>query len=296
MFGMRVNPDLTLGSPTGDQVRGYGFLHDGIVDTVAAFLSAVVFNTTPLQEIELEQFILAFDTDLAPAVGQQVTLTATNSAVIDPRIDLFITSATTSFDSLVLGGSVTECDLIVKGTVGSAPRGWVYQAGLFQDDVGGSLTDAALRALATTEGPLTYTCVPPGSGTRMGINRDRDTLLDGLDNCSDTDNDSQTDTDGDTFGDACDQDDDDDTLLDAYETDTGVFVSEFDTGSDPLLVDTDGDGFDDGVEVLAGTDPNDPLSFPSSPIPALPAWAFPILGIAVAVAFGSARRNRFAVR
>jgi hypothetical protein len=42
------------------------------------------------------------------------------------------------------------------------------------------LTDANLRALASTAGQeLTYTCVPPGSGTRAGIDRDEDGTLDG---------------------------------------------------------------------------------------------------------------------
>lgn len=38
----------------------------------------------------------------------------------------------------------------------------------------------------------------------MGINRDLDAVLDGLDNCPGIDNDAQTDTDMDGIGDACD--------------------------------------------------------------------------------------------
>jgi len=38
----------------------------------------------------------------------------------------------------------------------------------------------------------------------MGINQDRDIVLDASDNCPGTPNDSQTDTDGDLLGDACD--------------------------------------------------------------------------------------------
>ncbi len=41
------------------------------------------------------------------------------------------------------------------------------------------------------------------------------------------------------------------------------------TGTNPALADTDGDGFDDGVEVAAGSDPNDPLSTPAPPVPFL---------------------------
>ena len=61
MFGMFVEPDLTLGPATGPQVRGFGFLHDGAVDTVQNFLSAIVFDTTAIEEAQLEAFIFAFD-------------------------------------------------------------------------------------------------------------------------------------------------------------------------------------------------------------------------------------------
>jgi hypothetical protein len=42
------------------------------------------------------------------------------------------------------------------------------------------LTAAALLSLATDDGrPLTYTCVPPGSGKRVGVDRDEDGFWDG---------------------------------------------------------------------------------------------------------------------
>ena len=42
-----------------------------------------------------------------------------------------------------------------------------------------------------------------GSGRRMGIDRDRDTILDGLDNCPAASNRNQADADGNGVGDAC---------------------------------------------------------------------------------------------
>ncbi|NBR63894.1 MAG: hypothetical protein EBT77_06260 [Verrucomicrobia bacterium] len=51
-------------------------------------------------------------------------------------------------------------------------------------------------------------------------------------------------------------DTDGDGLNDGVETRTGTFVSASNTGTDPLLADTDGDGTSDGVEVAAGKDPN----------------------------------------
>jgi hypothetical protein len=66
------------------------------------------------------------------------------------------------------------------------------------------VTDAALRASVGSVGPLTYTCVAPGSGTRVGINRDLDVRLDALDNCPGHVNDGQADFDHDGLGDPCD--------------------------------------------------------------------------------------------
>ncbi len=290
MFGSTLG-----GASTGDQIRGFGVLHDGSVDTLKSFVAATVFqNLNNTEEQQLQQFMLAFPSDLAPIVGQQVTLGATNSGVAGPRIDLLIANEDDAFDSLILGGAVSECDLIVKGSVGGAPRGWLRQvSGQFQDDQGSLISDASLRALAVSEGPLTYTCAPPGSGTRMGIDRDEDTVLDGLDNCSAADNLDQLDSDADLAGNVCDADDDGDNLLDVVETNTGTFVGPNDTGTDPLLADTDGDSFADGVEVAAGSDPTNPASIPGGQgVPALPLGGWALLAGGVAVAARSLLRSR----
>lgn len=49
---------------------------------------------------------------------------------------------------------------------------------------------------------------------------------------------------------ACDTDTDGDRLNDCAETNTGIYVSPTDTGTDPFDADTDGDGLLDGDEVL----------------------------------------------
>jgi hypothetical protein len=84
---------------------------------------------------------------------------------------------------------------------------------------------------------------------------DQDGLLDIEDNCWEASNAGQANGDGDALGDVCD-DSDGDGLMDAVETQTGVYVSPSDTGTDPNQADTDGDLVPDGVEVAAGLDPN----------------------------------------
>ena len=103
----------------------------------------------------------------------------------------------------------------------------------------------------------------PNDGDQSGFSGDQPCTAGSLllcdDNCPTTPNPSQLDFDLDHAGNACDGDDDDDGLEDMAETDTGIFVSSSDTGSDPLNWDTDADGLNDGDEVdIQGTDPNKP--------------------------------------
>ncbi len=177
-------------SAAGDQVRGTGFLHDGSLDTLKTFLEAGVFDTNDQEERDLEAFLLAFPTDIAPIVGQQVTVGPGNfgGADINARIALIDTQAGTSFESKVLGGAVTQCDVIVKTVEGGVEKGYVSENGgtYTPDDGGPAILEATLRAKANPAGDaltLTYTAVPPGSGHRMGIDRDEDGVLNGPDNC-----------------------------------------------------------------------------------------------------------------
>jgi DNA-binding beta-propeller fold protein YncE len=214
MFGMPPNPPFpSVIAPPGSlvffplgntplpeklkqQVRGFGFLHDGSVDTVFRFVSASVFlqrdpspilgtdPRTPPNLLDdngkdpgnrgglpltpagielrrdLETFLLAFDSNLAPIVGQQATLTSTNAVVVGPRIDLLINLA-----------EAKECDLVAR----TRKTGYLYRDGRFVPASVGHrpLLDAELRTKATKRyGEVTYTCVPPGSGQRIARGRD----------------------------------------------------------------------------------------------------------------------------
>ncbi len=172
MFG--IGPGLPNATGNlGPQVRGFGFLHDGAIPTVFAFLSAQVFNLNDTQQQQLEAFVLAFDTGLKPSVGQQVSATSTTfaDATVIARID-----------ALIARDDAAHCDLVVKGVLGGEQRGAVYAGGnnFRTDRASEALIDkTTLRNLAATVGQdLTYTCVPPGSGQRIGIDRDEDTFLD----------------------------------------------------------------------------------------------------------------------
>ena len=68
---------------------------------------------------------------------------------------------------------------------------------------GKKIRDSRLRRFVGRTGPITYTCVPPGSGRRMGVDRDDDGVLDRRDNCPDVYTPDQSDTDDDGRGDLC---------------------------------------------------------------------------------------------
>ncbi|HMJ12010.1 MAG TPA: hypothetical protein VK524_11385 [Polyangiaceae bacterium] len=184
----------------GDQIRGNGVMSSGSVDTMLRFFNGKVFNRrgpfgavgfsasdAQTQRRDVEQFVLAYPSDLAPIVGQQVTLTATNASEAGPRIDLLIQRARTPFVSKVLGTGINECEVVAAGSVGGVPRRWLYRASnsnFEPNDGSAAISDASLRALAATAGQeITYTCVPPGSGARIALDRDRDTFMDGVDAC-----------------------------------------------------------------------------------------------------------------
>ena len=168
----------------GDQVRGFGFNSDGSIPTLLHFIHGFDFDPIlnpvgiPLtpegaqRKLDMEQYMLVFESNFAPIVGQQVTLTASNGAVATPRIDLLVARA-----------NVGECDVVAKGRLGDTDVGFLYVGnGRFAADRSGlpPISTANLRgATLASNGQLTFTCVPPGSGTRIGIDRDADGILDG---------------------------------------------------------------------------------------------------------------------
>jgi DNA-binding beta-propeller fold protein YncE len=189
MFGMAENAGILGGDfgPKGDQVRGFGYTHDGAIDTVLRFSHGLSFSvlftgegnggipTGPegeLQRQQLTDFMLAFPSDFAPIVGQQITLKASSPPAVAARVDLLRQRA-----------DAGDCDLVAKAELLDDESGFMYSgSGMFRTDRRGqpAITDAALRLVVTSLGrAVTYTCVPPGSGQRIGVDRDGDGFWDG---------------------------------------------------------------------------------------------------------------------
>ncbi len=186
MFGMPAVPFFNPGDNAhlGNQIRGFGFLHDGSVDSLFRFHRATVFNlnginptgipVTPAGDVlrrDLERLMMEFDSNIKPIVGQQATLTSTSGVDVDARVDLLLDQADAS-----------NCDVIVKGRVAGEPRGFVYTgSGDFETDreADGTVTEATVRGHAGLAGQeITFTAVPPGDGPRIGVDRDEDGFRD----------------------------------------------------------------------------------------------------------------------
>lgn len=175
MFG--ENTQVTSEPRVGDQIRGFGYDNSGASGTVFKFLSAAVFTLNTTQRANVEQFVLAMNSEMNPIVGQQVTVTPTNASQSDisGRLNLLVSRAGVTSPR-------PECELIAKGVISGQQRGWVMNAsqqfvpnksGEAAQSLSGLLSQASAAAA-----PLTFTCVPPGNGTRFGVDRDANGTLD----------------------------------------------------------------------------------------------------------------------
>lgn len=174
----------------GDQIRGFGVSRSGDIDTVFRFLHATNFSTGFLfgpnpegfaagpagqpERRDVEQFLLAFDSNLKPIVGQQITLTKHNATAVGQRVSLLAQQATEG-----------NCDLVVKGSNRHGTRGYLYLGGgsfLSDEQHDGTVSGWKLaKRYRKHKDSMTFTCVPPGTGYRIAVDRDDDGVLDGDD-------------------------------------------------------------------------------------------------------------------
>ena len=180
---------------------GFGYLHDGSVDSIERFLNEPVFGfTSDQQTANMVAFMLAFSGSDLPegdnddpteplgvpsldshaAVGAQLSFDGTNNTDAD-LIALY--------DELVAIAASGEVGLVVKGLVDDELRGYyLLDATTFQSDrATETVTVDSIRLDATADSVRTITAVPYGARVRLGVDRDEDGFLDTdeLDACSD---------------------------------------------------------------------------------------------------------------
>ena len=271
---------------------GFGLLHDGSVDSIARFVSEGTFQVQNDQEVaDLVALILSFSgSDFPPdggfgaffeppgvpsqdahaAVGKQVTLTggAKNLALLNDLI------------AIADSGKI---DLIATSAVAGVPRGWLREGGAFTRDETAAGPQSLTQVFAeAAPNPVTFTAAPLGTGVRLGLDRDRDTVLD-FDERAQGTSPANPDTDGDGTDDAVDAfprnaqettDADGDGLGDNFEQ---LIVDAAQNDADPTNDwiqtiddvepngDFDGDSTTNLAEFLFGTDPTDAASALAGP-------------------------------
>ena len=168
---------------------GFGFFHDGSVDSLVRFVQDAFSVTNDQTTADIAAFLLSLtgsdllpgaltdpnrspglsSLDTAAAVGRQLTINNPNSVAL---LDSMIALAT---------ASTSRVDLVVKGFKDQVARGWFFNAStraFLSDRAGETYSATALRALAGIGSEQTYTLVPRGLGRRMGIDRDADGFFD----------------------------------------------------------------------------------------------------------------------
>jgi hypothetical protein len=174
-----------------ENVAGFGFSPEGSVDSLARFISPPNFQFNNDQEIaDMIAFLLSISGELgtggsstnqlAPpgkagrhthaAVGAQVTF----KSPTPPAADV------TRLDQMIALADANAVGLVAKGRHLGLARGYAYTgANQFQSDrAAETLSRAALTAQAGLGSELTFTVVPLGSQTRIGIDRDSDLAYD----------------------------------------------------------------------------------------------------------------------
>jgi len=160
----------------GAQKSGFGYTKDGAIDNLTSFINIPQFNTWPsATKDDIVTFLLAFDTGTAPLVGYQATMSQANAASAGLAAELSLLT------SRALAGDI---ELVAKGTLDGRTAGLLYQPAqaLFLTDrvADGPYALAALIQRAQNgTARLTFMGVPPGSGMRLGLDRDLDGVRDG---------------------------------------------------------------------------------------------------------------------
>lgn len=173
---------------------GFGFLHDGSVDTLERFLSEEAFNTATAQELaNLVALMLAFSgsdfppdntppalnfldipgepsTDVHAAAGKQTLVDPAEAGKSLGELATYMTLADGS-SRIELAGHFPEDGVM---------RGVLYRGGgMFDRDAEGEVLTVENLLAGVDEGKSAlFTIVPGGSGNRIALDRDQDTYFD----------------------------------------------------------------------------------------------------------------------
>lgn len=166
---------------------GFGFLHDGSVDSLVRFLSLEDFNPRTDQDLaDVAAFMLAFaGSDLPTANPQHSTpgpASRDTHASAGRQLQAGAGGGAALAQLAALAAS-PRLELVARAPLGERDRGWLYRrdSARFEPDDGGAALDAAALLAALPAGTqATFTLVPAGLGERLALDRDGDGVRDGV--------------------------------------------------------------------------------------------------------------------
>ncbi|MDJ0653792.1 MAG: WD40 repeat domain-containing protein [Xanthomonadales bacterium] len=156
---------------------GFGFLHDGSVDSLARFITEPAFELDNDQQVaDLVALMLAFSgSDFGPdptLLDGERPLSKDSHAAVGAQASSGGSSE--KLNQMVALASAGVVDLTASGGNDS----WRYSNGQFQASGGGE--PVSLQQLLAGEFEVTFTVVPAGLGQRLGNDRDGDGVGDRL--------------------------------------------------------------------------------------------------------------------
>ena len=161
-----------------ESLSGFGFAHDGAVDSLANFFSASLFSPRSDQDIaDLVALNMAFSGsefgDANPALSAPAPLSKDSHAAVGVQVTVSATSPPVQANQLLALARAQKIDLVaVQGR-----QSYAFNAASdkFMGDAGQTpLSSAQLLALATAQVPQTWTALPSGLAQRIGVDRDGD--------------------------------------------------------------------------------------------------------------------------
>ncbi|HEX4119459.1 MAG TPA: hypothetical protein VH619_02430 [Verrucomicrobiae bacterium] len=166
---------------------GFGFSHDGGVDSLVRFVQDSFQLTDDQQTADLIAFLFSFSGSGFPAVPLNDPNHAPGPQSLDTpaatgfQITVSNSASLSALNTMISLATNSQLDLVAKGRENGQSRGWFFKpsGGFFQSDrLAETETPAQLLAFAAPGSEQTYTLVPAGSGERIGIDRDADGFFD----------------------------------------------------------------------------------------------------------------------
>ena len=192
------------------ELTGFGTHHDGAMDGVFGFLDADFQGLEAFDLIDqaeknwLSDLLNAWDSGLAPLIGDQFHLDASSAADAADYLDLAELQAEPPESWLDLigtgwrlaGGDAVRVGVLYREEPGTSIWRYLLDDGTYVD----RSTLIAWAGAGTAE--ITFTAVPPQMGARLSVDRDEDGLLDHLEVAVHGTLPNDPDTDGDGYDDA----------------------------------------------------------------------------------------------